>query len=207
SGGQVTMQAPKLYQDAGDGNLTQVEGSFVLNADSTVGFQAGQFDTTQTLIVDPVLSYSTFLGGSSSDLAKSIAVDGQGNVYITGQTQSSNFPTLNPFQSTLQGSYDVFVTKFNSAGSGLIYSTYLGGTGTGFEVGNAIAVDLAGNAYITGNTTTSNFPTTSGAYQTSNAWTSLGCAFVTKLNATGDALLYSTYLGPVGAPPPAPSSG
>ena len=155
-GGQLTMQAPTIYQEI-DGVATPVEGSFVVNQDNTVSFSIGQFDSTQTLIIDPILSYSSYLGGSNPDLAKSIAVDGQGNAYLTGQTTSSNFPTLNAFQPTYGGgNNDAFVTKLNAKGTALVYSTYLGGgavQNATDEWGQGIAVDANGSAYVVGRET------------------------------------------------------
>ena len=142
------------------------------------------------------LVYSTYLGGNSTDVGQGIAVDSTGSAYVTGYTNSSNFPTTpGAFQTTFAGGYHAFVTKLNPTGTApLVYSTYLGGNST--DVGQGIAVDAAGNAYVTGVTCSTNFPTTPGAFQTANA--SGGCtdAFVTKLNPVGSApLVYSTYLG------------
>jgi hypothetical protein len=139
------------------------------------------------------LVYSTFLGGNVQDYGEGIAVDSSGNAYVTGYTESSNFPTTaGALQTTYGGGFaDVFVTKLNSSGSTLDYSTYLGGSGN--DNGNGIAVDSSGNAYVVGITDSSNFPTTAGAFQTTNAG---GYdAFVSKLNSSGSALIYSTYLG------------
>lgn len=138
--------------------------------------------------------YSTYLGGTGFDLGNGIAVDNAGNAYITGETNSPDFPTMNPLQPTPHGA---FVTKIDPAGSALVYSTYLGGT-TG-EEGNAIAVDKAGNAYVAGLTLSRNFPTTSGAFQRvcngGSGCSAVGDAFVSKINAAGSAFVYSTFLG------------
>ncbi|MCC3371656.1 SBBP repeat-containing protein [Cohnella sp. REN36] len=142
------------------------------------------------------LVYSTYLGGSSVDNGNAITVDGAGNAYVTGSTSSSNFPvTSGVFQSTLAGSSDVFVTKLNAAGSGLLYSTYLGGSS--IDEGLGIAIDVSGNAFVTGDTLSANFPTTPGAFQITLAGSF--DAFVTKLNEGGTALVYSTYLGGSGS--------
>jgi hypothetical protein len=139
-----------------------------------------------------VLLYSTYVGGSDSDGGNSIAVDASGNAYVTGYTLSTDFPvTAGAFQTTLGGRGDAFVTKLNAAGSGLVYSTYLGGSRS--DSGSSIAIDASGNAYVTGNTYSSNFPTTPGAFQT--RFGGEGDAVLSKLNAAGSALIYSTYLG------------
>jgi hypothetical protein len=136
------------------------------------------------------LVYSTYLGGSNPDEGTGIAVDLRGNAYITGSTQSVNFPTANAFQENLAGASNAFVTALDPSGSAFLYSTYLGG---GNDAGFAIAVDLHGNAYVTGLTRSPNFPTTFGAFQT--VFGGVQDAFVTKLDRTGSALVYSTYLG------------
>jgi uncharacterized repeat protein (TIGR01451 family) len=136
------------------------------------------------------LVYSTYLGGSYYDYGQGIAVDASGNAYVTGGTGSTDFPTANPLQAAYGGNGDAFVAKLNAAGSALVYSTYLGGSGG--EDGLGIAVDASGNAYVTGVTESTNFPT-------ANPFQALyergGDAFVAKLNAAGSALIYSTYLG------------
>src|SRR5205823_3916728 len=137
------------------------------------------------------LVYSTYLGGSVQDDATGIAVDAHGRASVTGYTDSPDFPTKNAYQSTNQGSYDAFVTKLSSSGSSLVYSTYLGGSD--FDAGGSIAVDWAGNAYVTGDTSSAHFPTTPGAFQTTYGG-GADDVFVTKLNANG-SLVYSTYLG------------
>src|SRR5439155_339443 len=138
------------------------------------------------------LVYSTYLGGSGWDGGAAIAVDSAGNAYVTGYAGSTDFPTTRgAFQTTFGGGADAFVTKLNPSGSGLVYSTYLGGVGP--DAGYGIAVDASGQAYVTGDSTSTDFPTTVGAFQT----TSGGYAdvFVTKLNQSGSGLVYSTYLG------------
>src|SRR5437899_3019675 len=188
--GQLRLQKPLVYQ-AMKGIRQEVSGSYVLTSPNQVRFQVAAYDASRPLIIDPVLFYSTYLGGSGDDIGNSIAVDAAGNAYVTGQIQSTNFPTtLGAFQTTSSGGADIFATKLDPTGSGLVYSTYLGGSG--FDAGLGIAVDAAGNAYVTGGTFSTDFPTTLGAFQTTSSGGN--DAFVTKLNPTGSALLYSTYL-------------
>jgi hypothetical protein len=144
------------------------------------------------------LIYSTYLGGGGDDFADGIAIDSAGSAYIAGQTNSTDFPTSNPLQPTYAGgNFDAFIAKLNSSGSALVYSTYLGGDDEEFAY--AIAVDSAGSSYITGSTGSNNFPITVGAFQTicggGNCATWAMDAFIAKLNPTGSALVYSTFLG------------
>ncbi|MGH8245296.1 MAG: SBBP repeat-containing protein, partial [Gammaproteobacteria bacterium] len=160
-------------------------------------FGIGDFDPNETLVIDPVLlSYGTYLGGNGWDQARGIAADSQGNAYIVGFTNSTNFPVSNPFQGRPAGLKEVFVTKLNPAG-GLVYSTYLGGRAN--DEGYAIAVDSDGNAYITGFTCSDNFPIVRGFQHIlgpASGADGISCdAFVAKLNASGTALIYSSYLG------------
>ncbi len=192
--GDVLQHAPVVYQEI-NGVRQTVSGQFVLGTQGQVSFQVGAYDKGLPLTIDPMLVYSTYLGGNSEDDGLAIAVDGSGNAYVTGDTESTNFPTTTgAFQASPGGGYDAFVTKLNAAGTAINYSTYLGGNGA--DYGYRIAVDGAGSAYVTGFTQSSNFPTTAGAFQTSHGSDGgLYDAFVTKLNATGTALSYSTYLG------------
>ncbi|HET6854163.1 MAG TPA: SBBP repeat-containing protein, partial [Pyrinomonadaceae bacterium] len=135
--------------------------------------------------------YSTYLGGSVADVGNGIALDSAGNVYLTGSTSSNNFPTANALQPAISSGTDAFVTKLNAGGSGLVYSTFLGGDSN--DVGSAIAVDGNGNAYIGGTTSSQDFPTANAFQSTNPSLTNE--AFVTKVNPTGSALVYSTYLG------------
>jgi RHS repeat-associated protein len=193
AGGTVTEQAPAAYQLVG-GARVPVPVQQALPGGSQVGFQAGAYDRSQPLVIDPVLSYSSYLGGSGNDQAFGIAVDGAGDAYLTGRTTSANFPTTTgAVQTGLSGTQSGFITKLNAQGSAVVYSTYIDGA-TSNQGGNGIAVDLAGDAYVVGNTG-SGFPTTPGAYQTTGPGGST-TAYVAKLNATGDDLLYATYLGP-----------
>jgi RHS repeat-associated protein len=185
----LTEQAPIAWQTLVDRQVP-VAARYVVAANGSVGFALGAYDQTQPLIIDPTFSYSTYLGGSGLELATDIAVDSDGNSYITGVVDSTNFPTVNPLQSTTAGDFDVFVAKLNATGTALVYSTYLGGS-CGDE-GKALALDAAGNVYLTGRTCSNDFPTANpfqGSLGGGND------AFVTKLNPQGNGLVYSTYLG------------
>ena len=204
--GEIAFHKPVVYQ-VKDGVRQPIDGQFALLSKNTIGFTLGQYDHSKPLVIDPVLTYSTYLGGSLSDAAYGIAADSSGNAYVVGVTFSTNFPgTTGGFQPTNNGAgaaTNAFVTKLNPTGTGLVYSTYLGGSavesscnGIG-DQGFGIAVDGSGNAYVTGTTCSTNFPVTTGAFQTAyNSQNKFGeSAFVTKLNTTGTALVYSTYLG------------
>ena len=190
--GELRQHKPVVYQEVA-GARHAVSGSYVSRGQSEVGFEIARYDASQPLIIDPVLSYSTYLGGGNFDEGLGIAVDSAGNAYVAGSTGSTNFPTTTgAFQTTFGGGRNAFVTKLNPTGSALVYSTYLGGSL--FDEGLGIAVDATGSAYVTGDTQSSNFPTTPGAFQTTFGG-GFSDAFVTKLNPTGTALVYSTYLG------------
>jgi Ca2+-binding RTX toxin-like protein len=192
--GEVTQHPPVLYQTI-EGHRVPVTGSFTLGGDK-FGFEVGPYDRRHELVIDPTLVYSTHLGGSAEDHALGIAVDSQGQAYVTGYTGSGNFPTngtLPPFQGTSPGSFDAFVTKLDATGLGPIYSTYLGGSGD--EHGEGIAIDASGGAYVAGYTDSTNYPTQT-PHQGVNAG-GLYDGFVTKLDATG-SLDYSTFLGNTG---------
>jgi hypothetical protein len=190
--GELRLLKPVIYQSSG-GSRHSVPGGYVLKSGNRVGFKVAEFDRQLPLVIDPVLSYSTYLGGDGDDQGYSIAVDSSGNAYVAGSTSSTNFPTSNAYQSSYGGGvFDAFVTKFSPDGS-LVYSTYLGGSAE--DAAHSIFVDSSGNAYVTGTTYSTNFPVTPGVFQTALANSNGGNAFVTKLNSTGTALVYSTYLG------------
>ncbi len=161
---------------------------------TTKGGQVNTF-VSKLNVAGTALVYSTYLGGSGSDNGLGIAIDSSGNAYITGNTNSTNFPTMNPIQASLVGSESAFVTKLNAAGSALVYSTYLGGSSFG-DGGQGIAVDSSGNAYVAGFTSSTNFPILNAIQAVcKNCTGTSSSAFVTKFNASGSALVYSTYLG------------
>jgi hypothetical protein len=199
--GRILRQLkPVIFQTGGHGARQTVSGHYVL-AKRGVVFALGDYDHSRELVIDPAFVYSTYLGGSGGDAASAIAVDGAGNTYVAGITSSSDFPSVNPFQATNHSAAadhpsNAFVTKFNAAGRQLVYSTYLGGSG--IDTAQGIAVDGAGNAYIVGSTSSTDFPTAAPYQATNRAVSPTNYptnAFVTKLNPSGSALVYSTYLG------------
>ncbi len=190
--GDIRWHKPFAYQVT-NGERQQIAARYVMKSKGDVAFELGRYDTHKPLFIDPLI-YSTYLGGTNGATGDGIALDSAGNAYVTGTTYSTNFPTVNPLQPANGGggNPDAFVSKFNPDGSALLYSTYLGGSGSDYATG--IAVDSAGNAYVAGYTTSSNFPT-KNPLQTYIGGGSQGYdAFVAKLNPTGSALVYSTYL-------------
>jgi uncharacterized repeat protein (TIGR01451 family) len=186
---ELREQAPILYQEY-DGKRVAVDGRFVLLDGHGVGFTVGKYDLARPLVIDPVLSYSTLLGGSGFDSATAMAVDSAGSAYVAGFTDSYDLPAVSPEQNFNAGGNDVFVAKLNPSGKCLVYCTYLGGRGDDRAYG--IAVDASGSAYVTGTTASTNFPV-HNALQSSLAGGRN--AFVAKLNAAGNMLVFSTYLG------------
>jgi hypothetical protein len=185
--GDLELSKPIAYQER-NGTREEVSASYIRNGVSGIGFQLGDYDRSRPLIIDPVLVYSTYLGGHGFDQGYAIAVDSSGSAYVTGRTGAADFPiTPGVFQTTFGGGDALFVAKLNPQGTALVYSTYINGA-----YGNGIAVDSAGNAYVTGEASTLNFPTTPGAFQTAPYGFD---TFVTKLNATGSALVYSARFG------------
>jgi len=196
--GDVLLHKPVAYQEQ-NGARQPVDARFALKANNQVSFELGNYDHSHVLVIDPSVSYlySTYLGGSGNDEGFGIAFDSSNNAYVTGQTASSNFPTISAFQTALLGTANVFVTSIAANGSSLLYSTYIGGTGSSGDSGNAIAVDQTSSAaYVVGGTTSSNFPHTSGTFQTTLNGPENG--FVFELSP-GGSLTYSTYLGGTGS--------
>ena len=202
--GDLLLNKPHLYQEV-EGNRLEITGNYIIinqdkDAVTQVGFQIGEYDNSLPLIIDPIIDSSTFWGGSGDEFANSIAVDADFNAYITGRTFSTNFPTRFslpgvPTPAPTGGS-DAFVTKLDPYGNALYYSVYLGGSG--HDSGIAIALDASNQAYITGWTTSENFPVSATPLQKKyggNQVGNFGDAFVVKLNANGNAIRYATYLG------------
>jgi len=187
--GEVRFHQPEAYQWE-RGIRHQVAVRYEVQGAREIGFKVGNYDRSQSLIIDPVLSYSTYLGGSGGDVASGIAVDASGYAYITGNTNSGNFPVKGAEQSKYGDSGDAFVVKLNTTGNALVYSTYLGGSGADTGAGIAVA---AGDAYVVGTTTSTDFPTTTDVFQSSYGGNS--DAFIAHLSSTGATLVYSSYLG------------
>jgi len=206
-GSEIRLHKPIAYQltaDHGttDGNARHlIDAHYVLRSDGQVGIRLAPYDTTKALVIDPVLTYASRLGGSNGEVNAAIAVDSTGNVYVTGTTESFDFPVVNQIPGACQGScstsFDVvYVTKINAAGNALVYSSRIGGSN--FEEGIAIAVDSLGNAYLTGLTSSADFPQVNpipGACLGTCGTGSSQDAFVTKISTAGNALVYSSLLG------------
>jgi len=215
--GEIRFHKPVIYQPANSqgqrttdhgprttdyGQRTPVDGNYVLQANNHVGFEVASYDHHRPLVIDPVLSYATYIGGNGGDIGYSIQVDSNLDAYIAGVTNSSNFPTLGAEQGSYGGNGDCFVTKINSSGTKLIFSTYFGGSGS--DTATAIFVSN-GSPFITGYTSSTNFPvkvpvTTPTTYpfqQTYGGGSS--DAFVAQFSSAGNVLVYSSYLGGSGA--------
>ena len=195
SAGDVRFHAPRIYQPAAHrgSNETAVSGSFRQMAANKIGFALGSYDRSRELVIDPVISYSTFLGGSGTESLVKVAVDSAQFIYVAGSTNSNDFPTQPANNSSLTGIQNVFVSKINPTlgTSGLVNSFYLGSTGTDNLAG--VAVDQSFNIYVAGTTISDDFPTTANAFQTTASGTH---GFVSKLSLSGGVydLAYSTYL-------------
>jgi len=186
---QMLFQAPVIYQVV-NGTRARVAGTYVLRDATHVGFAVEPHDNTKPMVIDPVLVYSTFLGGSSDDFSNAVAVDSAGDAYVTGITDSPNFPlaTLGSYNST---QFRAFLTKFDPTGSTLLFADYFGGT-SGSDEAEAIALDSSGNAYVTGSAVSSDFPLVN-PYQSTLSGSQ--DAFLAQFSADGSSLMYATYLG------------
>jgi len=210
--GNVQLKKPVVYQQIA-GMRREVTAQYVV-AENDVSFSVGKYDKRYALVIDPVLTYSTFLGGTGDEGGPnvSIAVDSAGNAYVAGDTRSFDYPTTaGSVQTAFGGSPsicdqffpslcgDAMITKINPSGTAIVYSTYLGGNNADAIYG--LVVDAGGNVYASGLTESTNFPVTPGAFQQNfggancPGYATCGDAFVTKINSTGSALVYSTYLG------------
>ena len=202
-GGELRQLKPVVYQETPEGKKL-LDGTFVPAGVHKVGFRVSGYNKSKTLSIDPVLKYSSFLGGAGNEDQISsptigwhtgIAVDSSGNAYVVGSTASNPFPTTGGSWSPAfnGGTWDAFVTKVNAAGTAMIFSTYLGGAGDDF--GTAVAIDGSNNVYVAGATNSGNFYTSPGAMQPNLAVGATQNGFITKLATSGSAVTYSTYLG------------
>jgi Beta-propeller repeat len=190
-GGDVRLQAPRVYEEGSGSSRKPVNGRFALLAKDRVGFEIEEYDRSRTLVIDPVLTYSTYLGGTGTELLPSVAVDSGASIYVTGATTSTDFPVTDSSTYKAGATSNVFVAKFDPTGTTLLFATYLGGTGADTSVG--IAVDAATNVYIAGTTTSTNFPTSTSAFQATPVSPGNPPTFVSELSANGATLLYSSY--------------
>jgi hypothetical protein len=184
----ILFHRPAVFE-AGDGG--RIAARYVRTGVSTVGFALARYDRAQGVVIDPAITFSTFLGGSGVDATEGVGFDAMGNVYVASRTTSTNFPLVSPEQATFKG-LCVAVTKLDPTGTALVYSTYVGGSGGDRPFG--MTVDGPGNAYVAGYTSSTDFPATAGAAQPTYGG-GPDDAFVFKLNVAGSALVYATYLG------------
>jgi len=192
AGGRLVQRKPAIYQTI-DGRRVSVDGGYVVHG-TRVGFRVARYDRRRPLVIDPVLSYSTYLGGGDHDEAYAIAVDAGGHAYVTGFTYSSDFPSS--AGTVPAGAGEAFVARLDASGTALSYATYLGGRG--MDAGQGIAVGADGDAYVTGYTQSPDFPVTAGALQPQRGADAARNAFVARLDGEG-RLRYSTYLGGSGS--------
>jgi len=186
---ELHEQAPVAYQESG-GVRHPVRASYRLFPGNTVGFDLGDYDPARPLVIDPVISYSTYMGGTAMSAITALAVDAAGDLYAAGWTEAIDFPVSNAIQAVNRGGVDAFVFKLNGSGNTLLYATYIGGRGDDRAAG--VAVDSSGQIYIAGSTASTNFPLASPVRL---ALGGARDAFAVKLNAIGNLLVYSTYLG------------
>jgi hypothetical protein len=190
AGGELRLPKPAVFQTH-DGQVEAVKGSYRLTDERTVAVVVGSYDRTRPLVVDPALVYSTYLGGADQDYAADLAVDSSGSLYLVGTTTSVDFPTASAFSAEMRGSYgDAFVVKLDPSGTQVLYSTYLGGSG--LDVGESIAVDATGCAYVTGHTQSTDFPLVKAL---GSAFGGIQAGFVAKLDPTGSDVRFSSYFG------------
>lgn len=202
--GAVRFHKPVVYQTSGQDRKTFVDGRYVLQANGKVGFEVGPYDHDRKLVIDPTLSYASYIGGSNKDSGMGVTIGVRfGNVIITGSTRSADFPAVTPFQTFAGGTCgsepcrDIFLSKFNSFGTSLMYSTFLGGTND--DVPLVVTQDSLGDMFLAGYTLSTDFPVTGSAFQRQfKGGTVTGDGFVVEFASRGAFLAYSTYLGGTG---------
>ncbi len=187
---EISFQTPGIYQESA-GQHIPVIGRYVVKDSTHVGFNLKHYDSTKRLVIDPVLLYSSYLGGSGDDKATGVAVDSAGSAYVVGYSSSVDFPLAGTNSGLAPGAYHVFVAKLDATGFNLVYVDFFGGDC--FDFGNGVAVDNTGSAYATGSTCSSNFPL-QNPFQSSLS-SGNEAAFLTKIAPDGASLAYSTYLG------------
>lgn len=193
--GEVRQDAPTTWQNHADGTRSEVRSRFVLLSGDTFGFTLEGRDPSATIVIDPGITYASYLGGSLNEHGCGVSVDDDCALYIAGDTLSLDFPvTPGTFDTTHNGDVDSFVAKIVGIGNAMLWATYIGGTLGDF--GHGVIVTAAGETYITGGTSSTDYPVTAGAYDTSH--NGKNDVFVTRLNATGTALIYSTFIGGTG---------
>jgi hypothetical protein len=193
SDGAFQLHRPFVYQLTSNGQRLRVDCRYTIDASNQIGFSLGRYDHSKPLVIDPILSYSTYLGGSGDDSILGVHGDLLGNLYVAGQTTSLNFPTAKPYQSKEAGNSDCFVAKFDPTGQHLIYSTYLGGSG--YDRCSGVAVNLLGEAFVGGWTYSADFPTSHPIQASLKGGVNTSNGFVAHLDCTGSKLIFSTYLG------------
>lgn len=198
--GVVVLRRPVAYQEV-RGERREISANYIRRGPCLIGIQVGSYDAALPLTIDPVLAYSTYLGGTANQFLFQVAADSSGFAYVAGFTSSTDFPVVTGSLNTTftSGSNGMaFITKLKQDGSGLVYSTFLGSLTSGASAAHAIALDAAGDAYVAGGTSSTDFPLMN-PYQSINKG---GGAFVSKLDSMGQHLLYSTYLTGTGSDSP-----
>jgi hypothetical protein len=194
-GQEIRFQKPAVYQSTSQPSVhIPIDGKYVSRGDGQIGFEIGKYDHSKLLVIDPVLQYSTYFGGNQHEQGFGVKLDASGNILMTGATASTNFPLKNAFQTSAGGNLDVFVSKFDPTGTSLVYSTYLAGSGD--DLGEGIALDPSGDAYVTGWTSSPNFPT-KNALQSALAGAGATNDFLAEFDPNGN-LIFSTYFGGTG---------
>jgi uncharacterized protein (TIGR03437 family) len=198
-GREMVQHRPRIYQEVA-GRRVEVAGSYRVKANGIVQFALAKYDRSRPLVIDPVLDYSVYLGGSAYDTAIAITLDSAGNKYLTGSTASSSFVSNSQFQDRLRGATDAYIARFDASGT-LRYFTYIGGshspvTGPAINTGRAIVVDRSGDIYIAGDTNADDFPVqATNNFSTNRFAGGSADAFVSKIAAAGDRLIYTKYIG------------